>query len=89
MADLQTTPAGSTERICKILVELQDAVKSATNEIQRIAELEVRRHGDDTVEGLSWCDFGANGMHSDVAHAARSMLWQIAAMRGSLSYHGL
>ncbi|MGZ3599677.1 MAG: hypothetical protein ACXWQR_15085 [Ktedonobacterales bacterium] len=89
MADIQTTTADSTEHIRTLLVELQEAVKSATDEIQRIAELEVRRHGDDTVEGIAWCDFGANGLHSDVAHAARKMQWEIAAMRGSLIYHGL
>ena len=76
------------QRICEILTHLRDAIQQSVNEIERISALEVQRHGDDTVEGVAWCDFG-DGLHSDVTRAARCMEWQIAAMRGALIYRGL
>ncbi len=90
MGDLQPT-TGTTDpaaRIRQLLSELRQTVKESVGEIQRIAELEVRRHGDDTLEGLTWCDF-ASGPRSDVGRAARDIEWQIAAIRGSMLYRGL
>jgi hypothetical protein len=76
------------QRICEILDTLRAAVQQSISDIMRIADGERLRHGDDTLEGLAWCDFGA-GLHSDVARAARHIEWEIAAMRGSLLYRGL
>lgn len=88
MADTPAPAHDPAQRICKILARLRETVEQSVNEIERIAELEVRRHGDDTLEGIAWCDFG-DALHSDVARAAHNIQWEIAAMRGSLIYRGL
>jgi hypothetical protein len=91
--DRTTSPAPEAERapahrVCDILARLRETVHQSITDIERIAEIEVQRHGDDTLDGMAWCDFG-DGLHSDVARAARTMEWEIAAMRGSLIYRGL
>lgn len=84
----QKPQTDAAQRVCDILGRLHEAVQQSVNDIERIAELEVRRHGDDTLYGIAWCDFG-DGLHSDVAHAARTIQWEIAALRGNLIYRGL
>jgi hypothetical protein len=88
MADTPAPAHDPAQRICEILARLRGTVEQSIIEIERIAELEVRRHGDDTLEGIAWCDFG-DALHSDVAHAAHNIQWEIAAVRGSLIYRGL
>jgi hypothetical protein len=78
----------SPQRICEILSHMREALQQSITEIERIAAREVLRHGDDTLEGLAWCDFG-DGLHGDVARAARAIQWEIAALRGELIYRGL
>lgn len=78
----------SSRRIRDMLFHLRETVQQSINDIEQIAALEAQRHGDDTLEGIAWCEFG-DGLHSDVAHAARTIEWQIAALRGSLIYRGL
>lgn len=88
--DLTPAPiADPAARIQAILVQMREMIQQSVSDIEQIAQREVQRHGDDTLEGIAWCDFAANGLHSDVARGARHMLWELAALRGSLSYHGL
>lgn len=88
-AQYTTTKELPDEQVRRLLAEMHETIDKVADDIQAIAKDEVERLGEDTPEGRAWYAFGGAGFLCDMWRAADKMQWEIAAVRGKLTYRQL